>query len=202
MKKDIVESKEVKVMRKDVGPMLVAADRIVEIMGEKDMRVATEVLSQLNRYADGFKAEKKKLETPAKATIDAIKALFKPIELEVNPRIEHMRELMGEYQTKVMAEQAEKVKKIADRIGDGKGKIQFETAMTKIANIEEVATNIVTAEGGIRFRTDKKLKIVNSGLIPREYMVPDEAAILIALKAGIEIAGCEIALVSVPINTR
>lgn len=197
-----VDTKEVKALEKSIAPVVAKASKIVVIRDAKEMEIATETLSQLNKYADSVKAEKKKLTEPANATLKAIKALFAPLEDAVLPKIEAIRGAMSAYQTEQTRLAREEEAKIASRVGEGKGKLKVETAVKKMEDIDKPAEKIATASGGLRFREDKKLKIMDETMIPREYLIPDEKKILDALKGGTAVAGCEIELVQVPINSR
>lgn len=197
-----VDDKEVNVLEKQLTPIIAKAIKVVVIRDDKELSVATEVLSQLNQYADSVKAKKKELTDPANATIKAIKALFLPLEEKVLPKIEAIREAMSVYQTEKTRLAQEKEAEIANRVGEGKGKLRVETAIKKIGEIDKPLEKIATESGGLRFRATPRLKVTDITKIPREYLVVDESKTLEALKNGIEVSGAEIEIIQVPINSR
>ena len=46
------------------------------------------------------------------------------------------------------------------------------------------------------------MKIVDAGVIPREYLVVDEKKCLEVLKGGGEVLGCVLETIMIPVNTR
>ncbi len=200
--KPTVETKEMKAIERGIAVAVAKAEKISLINSDSELEAASEVLSQLNQYNDSLKAEKKKLTEPANSTLKAIKAFFAPIEERVLPHIDAIRGAMAYYQTEKVRLAREEEAKILSRVGEGKGKLKFETAVKKMGEVEKPMEKIATASGGLRFREDKKLRIVDIAKVPREYMVVDEKKVLDALKGGASVPGCEIELVQVPINSR
>ena len=197
-----VESKEVKILEKQILPVVAKASKIVVIKNDEDLGVATEVLSQLNKYNDSVKTEKKKLTEPANATLKAIKALFLPLEEKVVPKIEALREAMSVYQTEKADRAREEEMKIANRVGEGKGKLKVETAMRQMGEVEKPVEKVATDSGSATFRPKNTLEITDAGAIPREYLIVNEGKVLEALEAGIEVAGAKIKIIMVPVNRR
>ncbi len=200
--KPTIQTKEVKAIEKGIAVAVAKAEKIVVIKTDVELEQASEVLSQLNQYNDGLKAEKKKMTAPANDTLKAIKAFFAPIEDRVVPKIDAIRGAMSAYQTEKANRTREEEAKIASRIGEGKGKLKFETAVKQMGELDKPLEKVTTASGSLQFREDKKLKIVDASLIPREYLIVNESKVLEALKAGIEVKGATIELVQVPINRR
>jgi hypothetical protein len=197
-----VDTTEVKRIEKDIAPVVAKADKIIVIKNDKELEVATEVLSKLNVYADSVKAEKKKLTEPANATLKAIKALFAPLEEKVLPKIEAIRGAMSVYQTEKSEKAEAEAAAIADRVRKGKGGFSEETAMRKIDEIEKPIEKIVTDSGSLGWIDKQTLEVMDLTLIPREYLVVDEKKVLEALKAGVDVAGARIKVIKVPRNTR
>ena len=64
--------------------------------------------------------------------------------------------------------------------------------MVQQENKLEEAPVVLTKSADFHTRTTKKVRIINSDLIPREYMVPDEVKIRRVVLAGLEIPGVEV----------
>lgn len=189
------------VLKEEVSPVIAKALEIT-IKGKEDMVTATDYLSKLNKIADRIKEEKDKVLGPLNEARKAEMARWKPVEIMYEKGIEYIRHAMSDYQTLEVKRQREEEAKLAARIGEGKGKIKFETAMRKMNEIEKPEDNVVTDSGSIKFRETKVLKIVNEKIIPREYLLVDERKVTEALKAGVTVAGCELELKIVPVNSR
>lgn len=196
-----VTNKQLTVLKKTISTVALQATSL-EIHTKEDMKTAVEVLSVLNKYADSVTDKKELLTKPAYQIIKNAKEMFSPIQNIYETAIESIRSKMSAYQTEQMRIAREEEKKIADRVGEGKGKLKVETAVKKLSEITRPADNVATEEGDVKFREDKKLKIVMASLIPREYLVPDEKKILNDLKEGKTVPGCEIEIVQTVVNYR
>ena len=195
------EDKQIVTFQKEATPLLDKA-RTLEIKDPDDMIVATELLTDLNKKLDAIKKEKDKVLKPLKAAADAEKARWKPMESLFEPLVDRLRDIMGKYQTEQVRKQKAEEAKIAERIGEGKGKIKAETAVRKFGEIERADTKVQVDGGSVGFRTDRILKITNKELIPLKYYVIDEKAILEDLKSNVKVPGAEIEEIQVPVNRR
>lgn len=193
--------KRIVAVTKEISPIVKDAQDIV-IKTVKDMEKATEMLSQLNLKSDAISKEKKTITEPAKAIVKRENERWEPIEKPLKEGIAILREKLSDYQTAEVKRQEEEEAKIANRVGEGKGKFKSETAMRKIDEVEKPVEAVSTASGGLSFRTDKVLKVVNLDLIPREYFDLNEKRALDALKAGVSVPGAVIEKKQTPINSR
>ena len=109
---------------------------------------------------------------------------------------------MTRYQTDEMKRVADEKSKIENRIGEGKGKIGFETAVKKIENIEKPEQNVNVSNGSVGFVKTRKFLVENVSLLPVEYVLPNEVLIRNAMKTGIELPGVRYYDEMVPRNTR
>jgi hypothetical protein len=189
----------VAVIEKNISPIITEAKKLA-ITSPESLEDATVTLSKLNTSLDAITTEKEKVTKPLNEALKAERNRWKPLELTLEEAITLIRDKMSVYQTKVIKEQREAEEKIASRVE--KGTLKVETAVSKLQDIERPAEKIATSAGSLRFRTDKILKIVSPGDIPREYLIPDEKLILADLKAGKEVSGCVIEEVQTPINSR
>lgn len=174
----------------------------LKVESEKDLEGATDVLSKLNKYMDDLTEEKEKVTKPLNLALKNERARWKPIEEMYDGAISQVRGLVSAFMTAEAKRAKAEEAKIIGRVGSGKGKLSIDTAGRKLNEIVTAPEKVVAGAGMLKFRTDKKLKIIDSALIPREYLVPDEKKILEALKANVLVAGCEIEEIQVPINFR
>lgn len=192
-------TKEIQVLEKKAIPLAEQAESFV-ITNKDDMTGATVLLSKLNKYHDSVVEKREEVTKPLNLALKNARAMFDPIEKPLVQAIKTLRVTISIYQTNELRKAQEEEEKIAARIGEGKGKLKIETAMAKIDDVKKPDRKIATDSGMIKFRTDKKLKVIDALLIPREYLVVDEKAVLDALKKGKTIPGAQIEEVQTPIN--
>lgn len=188
-------------IKKEISPIVETATKC-KIETKEHLIKATEILSQLNSFLDQITEEKEKITKPLNEALKQERLRWKPIETECEEVINSLRSKMSSFQTKMVKDQKEGQEKIAARVGEGKGKLKIETAIKKMGEIKNPLSTIETEFGGLKFRTDKKLKITDELLIPREYLIPNEALILKSLKEGKNVSECEIEEIQTPINNR
>jgi len=176
--------------------------RIAVIKDKDDMLKATETLSKLNVLLDNLKKDEKLLTEPLNKTLDEIKGRYKPTKTVLESEIARIRSVMSVYQTEQVRIQKEEEAKIASRIGEGKGKIKFETATKKMSEIERVDNVVSSDVGTVRFSNTKVLKVVDMNLIPDEYFDLNETKLLKVLKAGVVVAGAVLEDKLIAVNKR
>lgn len=192
---------EVAVIEKKVHPLVQKAESL-KIESPEDMKEATSLLSEMNRFADHVEAEKNKVLKPLNQAIKAERARWKPTESMFERGIGLIRRAMTVYQTEATRIANEETERIANRVGEGKGKLKAETAMAKMDEVERPAEAISTESGGVRFRTDKKFEVMDLSIVPIEYHLADESAIRAAMRAGTELPGVRYYEEQVPVNSR
>lgn len=195
------EDKEIAVIEKEVSPIISRAEEL-KVKDQKSMESATKMLSELNKQKDRITAEKEKVTKPLNEALRAERNRWKPIETTLETAIGFLRDSISEWQTAETKRAREEEAKIAARTGEGKGKIKVETAVAKINEIERPNEKVVSDSGMVKFREDKVLKIWDETMIPREYLIVNEAKILADLKAGKKVQGCELDIKLTPINYR
>lgn len=188
-------------IKKEISPIAEKAQSLV-IDSEKGMKEATEMLSVLNKFNDKITEEKEKITKPLNEALKAERARWKPIELIYDAAIGLIRQKMSSYQTQKIKEAREEEQRIASRVKEGKGNLKAETAIKKIDEIERPEDRVTTDAGMVKFRTDKKLKVLDESKIPKKYFELNEKMLLEDLKAGKIVSGAEIEEIQVPINFR
>ena len=197
----ISEKDVVKGLEKEVVPFIKKAESIL-IASASDMSKASETLSVINKYADTVKSQKESVTKPINASLKAIRALFAPLEDKLDGAVSSIRSAMITYQTEQKRIADAEAKKIADRIGEGKGKLKIETAVAKMEAIDRPEEKIVVESGSVKFRTDKKFEIMDVTLVPIEYHEIDLVKVRTAMKAGIELPGVRYYEEQIPVNSR
>lgn len=184
-----MSNNQLAIIQKQIVPI---AERAIamKIATTKDMVEATEILSQLNKINDKIIQEKEKVTVPLNQALKAERNRWKPAEEKYTEAIQAIRDEMENYQTELVRIEREKQQKIADRVA--RGTLKVETAIRKLDEVETPETEIATTAGLVQFAEVKVLKIVDDSLIPREYLIVDEKAILDALKAGKVVPGAEL----------
>jgi hypothetical protein len=187
------------IIEKEVNPVVKTAEALV-IKDAQGMSNAVELLSQVNKNLDRVGAEEDKVVKPLKEALKAEQARWKPIKTALEAARDALRSTMSKWQTEQNRIKAEAEAKLAARVE--KGTMKLETAVRKVAEIDTPAQSVATDAGMVKFRTVAELLIDNADLIPRKYLVVDEAAVKAALKAGIKVPGAVLVDEQVPVNYR
>lgn len=196
-----INNKEVAILEKEVTPTVNDALTIV-IENGKDMMSATEILSTLNKYGDIVKEKKEAITKPLNASLKAVRDMFRPLEEKIAEPIAHVRGEMSRYQMEEMERVRKEEQKLVNRIGDGKGKLQFETAGRKMEEIERPDAVVEGKTGSIKFREDQDFEVMDMTLLPIEYVVADMVKIRRDMKDGKKVAGVRYFTKMTPVNSR
>ena len=182
-------------------PLIAEQALVFTIAHDVDMKKAVTLLSQLNKYNDRITEEKEKVTKPLNEALKAERARWKPMELQNQTAIDAIRLEMTRYQTELTNQRKADEQRIANAVASGKIK-KIETAVKHIDALDIIEKNHSTEAGDVQFREKKQLLITNVDEIPREYMLPDEIALLRDLKAGKQIDGVTLETVQVVVNFR
>ena len=196
-----INEKEVKVLDKEISPVVKKATSI-EIRNPSDMKKATEMLSQINKYADEVEEKKKSVTDPLNAALKAARGLFKPLEEKLEEAIGSIRSSMTSYQTEQRRLEKIEEDKIASRVGEGKGKLKVETAVKKIDEIKKADQNVSAESGSVKFKTVKKFEVMDVTMLPHDYILANETLIRKAMNEGNELPGVRYYTEEVPFNSR
>lgn len=196
-------TKEIKPIeiKKEVLPIVSKfKDRIIET--SKQMSEAVAALSDLNKILDRLTEEKEKITKPLNAALKEVRGRYKNAETQLEEYIVDLRSKISGYQTEQVRLQRIEEEKIASRVGEGKGKLKFETAVAKIDELDKPAEEVITNAGMVKFKEVKKIEIVDKSKVPMDYLVADESAIRKAMIEGIELPGVRYYTEQVPVNYR
>lgn len=201
MKKTMKETEEIKHLENEITP-IVAYSTSIFVKSDADMKVATEALSQVNKYADMVEEKREAITKPLNLALKAARGLFKPLEERLEASIDHIRGEMSRYQTEKVRLAREEEAKIAARVGEGKGKLKMDTAIRKIGEVEKPADEVVADSGVVTFMEVQKFEVMDITLVPKEYLVVDEVKVRAAMKAGVKVEGVRYYTEMVPKNYR
>lgn len=201
IKKTKLEDKQIAVIQTELSPIVTKARSIV-VKDEKTMQSASLMLSELNKKADMIDEEKQKVLAPLNLARTAEINRWKPVLSTLETATDYLRSTISSYQTAEVKRVREEEIAIANRVGEGKGKLKVETAVRQIENIEEPEKQVATEAGLVKFREDKVLKITDETKVPREYLMINEKKLLEALKGGVTVPGAELDIKMVPVNFR
>lgn len=195
------EDKRLIQVEKSYAPIVEKAEAL-KITDEKSMEEAVELLSKANKGLDLITAEKEKITKPLNEALKAERGRWKPMETVLESAVSILRKGISAYQTEAKRKADEETARLAERVGEGKGKLKAETAIRKMGEIDTPAARVATTSGSLKFRTEKKFEVEDMSKLPLEYHLPDETAIRKAMKEGTELAGVRYYTEEVPINSR
>lgn len=195
-----MENKQVVKLQKEITPIISTAMKI-EIVDEKSLTVAVEKLSQINKYLDQVTKTKETVTKPLNFALKAARELFKPLESSLGEVKDYLRHGMTTYQTEKKRIEDIEANKIENRIGEGKGKLKFETAVKKIEDLKTV-DNIKSDSGSVKFKTVEKFEVEDISKLPIEYILANEVLIRQQMLKGVKLPGVRYFLQEIPINRR
>ena len=148
------------------------------------------VLGKIKDYRKTLKEEEDSLTEVHLTEIAKVRAIYKPKRDKIESAIKYISDQVNQYQTLEARRAKEAEEKLAARVE--KGTMKIDTAIRKMDEIVKPIDTVKTGDGTIKFRTVQKLDITDAALIPREYLVVDEAKVLEALKAGRKVTGAQL----------
>jgi hypothetical protein len=187
MNKTITE-KSLAPYQKSVSLILEEASNLT-IKNEEEIKEATDILSRISTIEKRVKAEKEKLTKPATEIIKWARSVFSPIEKNYKEAEYIIKDKMILYNQKLEEKNRKKLEAISKKVEEGK--IDIDKASENIESLK-TQNSYKGEEGGIQFKTLKKLNIIDESKLPRIYLIPNERKIKEALINGIEVPGAEI----------
>lgn len=189
---------------KEVKSMVVGARSMVQVIAEHPVNSmetneeAGKMLIEAQKIMKNIEVRRKFFVDPYKAVAKAIDNFFNGAYDPLDNAVRGLRARMGTYAMEVERKQKEAEAKILAK--EAAGRIKPETAVRQMANVE-TAPRITRSEvGSVSYRTDRKLRIIDPNLIPREYLVVNERLVETTLKAGKAVPGAELYEVKVPVG--
>lgn len=157
---------------------------------QEDYAQAADVVAKLKELGSSIKDTKEAITKPLNESLKNIRTLFKPIEDQFENAEMVVKSKILAYKKKVDEEARAKEAKIAEKLEQGKMKL--ETAEKKMDAIERVEQTTRGKVGEVQIRKVRKVRITDETKIPRQYLVPDMVAIRKDALAGVPIDGVEV----------
>lgn len=166
-------------LEKRAEPSFKVLEKITKVTKDNFEVVASNIkaIKEIDKIA---KAEEASMIDPIKLSIKRIEQFFKPFHTRVKDAELENKQLLEDYvnaSTKAIA-------KVEEDFKNG--------SIKKVATYAEKTASFQISNGGsAQTRKISKLLIIDVKKIPREFLVPDESAIVAAFKDGKIVAGCE-----------
>lgn len=167
-------------LQKQANPKFLQINKI-SIDTQEDYQAAAKLLSELKELGKLALGEQEKFTKPINELLKVTRSHFKPFFDKIAMLEEAKKAEMVAFLNKQEAE----AKKLEKKFEEG-GIKKVSTFMRKQEELQTTSEDAVV-------RRKKVLKIVSEKKIPREYLVPNEALIMAALKDGKSVPGCELA---------
>lgn len=190
MKKTKTTTDALTVVKKDVSRVVAHAEQFI-IDSKEALTLATEELSTVKTAQKRIKEEEDKQLKPALATVEAIRALWRPLKEQAAAAEVIYKNKMTKFIDEDAAKQREQEAKLKKQFEEGK--IKKEGTLARKMSLLDAPVKSLSTESGASIKTrqiDEYHYDVN--LIPREYLLPNEALIKAAVKSGKQIPGVTI----------
>lgn len=154
------------------------------ITSQEEYDATYEIGKKVATLLKNIDTKEKSITKPINDSLKEIRNLFKPFKTQVESVSD---ELKKRRQLFIQAEEAKKQieeERIAKRVE--KGTMREDTAVTKLATIEETKTD---TRGGMT--SVLRVKVLDIKLIPAEYLIVDETKIKQAYREGVTVEGVE-----------
>lgn len=165
----------------------------MKITSQATLEQAIEARKFLRQVREGVEAKRLAMTNPINQALKEIRSFFKPYEERIETVDSWLSGQLVDWQQKQIAEEAKKKAEIEQKIAEGK--MTLEQASKKVEKVEEKVK-------AIPVRKAQVLRITDETKLAREYLMPDEGKIMIALKKGIKVDGAELFEKIIPVNYR
>ena len=189
MQMNEIETKEISVYREQVSEFEAKAQDL-KITNEDELKVAVEMSVELKEFGSKIKKLKESITKPANEILKNARSFFNPVEDKYDNALKVTNQKIIDYSEKVRLAGEKKENKIAEKVDAGE--MTAEAAEKKLDKIKTVENTVVADNGGVQFRTVRKVRIVNVHLLPAIYLMPNEVAIRRDALGGTVIPGVEV----------
>lgn len=159
------------------------------IKGAGDMIEASAMRESLKKKLKEITAKKDEVLQPLLEATKAERSRWKPAEDKINQALEQIDGAMSKYQTAQRKIELAKEEAIANRIGEGKGKLSAEKAVAKLDDMKRVDNKVSSDAGATAFVTTPLCELEDVSKVPMEYHEVDMVRIRQLMKAGVKVAG-------------
>ena len=159
-------TKEIEIVKSKVDNAIADVSSIV-VKTDEDLTRAALVMTNVKKLQRFITQEKEKVIKPLREATAAARALFAPMEEQVEASIVKLNRAMSDYNDKVEKEKARKEASIAKRAEAGQ--LLPETAVRKMEELPEIKSNVKTEVGSVTFRKEKKVRIIDENKVPKRF---------------------------------
>lgn len=193
------KSKEIVLLEKKVNK--IAEDVLaIRIVDDESMLDAADKRKQIKQYLSDAVKAKKEATDPLNGVLKTIRGWFAPIEEKAENSIGHIEGLMSKYNREVEQKRLKAEREAQEKIDKAnaeleKGKISEKQAEKVIERAEakvEKAPEVIKKSESFHTRKIKKMRILNTELIPKQYWIIDEVALRRDVISGVVVPGTEL----------
>lgn len=141
----------------------------VTIKTRDDLIEATAFLTKVKQFNKAIATKKKAIVGPLRLAIKEVNDLFADAETRGSMVESNIKNAMLEYQQKLDKAALKKTAKLEEQVDSGA--MDIGTATGKLSKIEQAPTSLKTEEGSVQFRTVRKVRIKEYGLLPTSYFM-------------------------------
>lgn len=136
------------------------------ITDDSEQKAAAEFLSSVKANAKDLKKKKEAITKPLNASLKEVRELFKPAETQIEDIEQAIKKAMLEYHDKMAAIAQQQIDAIENRVRPGRGNLSLETAMGRLADVDQPETAMQGAQ--IKY-SPEKVRITNALLLVQDH---------------------------------
>ena len=171
------------------GKVKNAAAQVAELKVKDDagLETAATLLTNIKKLGKFIIGEKEKILKPMREATNAARAIFSPLEDQIESAEKKIKTEMVAYQSKKEAEQRKKEESIAKRVESGQ--LKEETGLRKMEALGEVKNNLQTETRSTAFTKKKAVRVIDKDKVPDEYWIIDMVTLRSAALNAAKIKG-------------
>jgi len=185
----MIENKELTPLKAQISKLENQANEM-EIKTADDYVLAIDIGTKLKEIGSQITNKKESITKPLNESLRNVRDLFRPLEEQYEKAGDIIKRKLIDYKRQRDAEVKAEEAKIAARAE--KGTLKIETAERKMDEIVRVDNTTRGKVGEFQIRVNRKVRITNEALIPRDYLVPDMVLIRRLALDGTIIPGVEV----------
>lgn len=134
----------------------------MKIVDDTELKGASSILGEIKTISKELKTSKEAITKPLNQALKEVRDLFRVPETNLADAEKVVKGAILEYHTEQQVIADKQIAKIENRVGVGRGHIKVETAMAKLADVDQPETNIQTEQGGAQIKLGpRKVRITN-----------------------------------------
>lgn len=194
-----IDTKELSIVKGQVSKAILAADSLI-VRSEIQYREAGELLKKIKTVGKLIKQKKESITKPISEALKNVRSMFAPLEDNYELAEKTVSDKIIFYQDQVEAKRHEEELKAQKELEEAQKKLaqgkitekQAEKIEAKVEKKLEKAPEVIKKTDDFHTRVNKKVRIVDESLIPREYLMVDEVKVRRAVLGGVDVPGAEL----------